>query len=72
VSDSFHLDLTVDGAEWHVRRDDRGQFVFDWVSGVGGFTSRFNTDVTVISVEHAELQIREYMSNVDPETGYLR
>jgi hypothetical protein len=66
--------LIVDGEEWEILRDDAGQFHFRWLTGfVGGsgFTARLNVPATDMPRAFFEDSIRDYMSNVNPETGYL-
>jgi hypothetical protein len=65
--------LTVDGESWEVTAAD-GQFEFSWLSGTAdsyGFSSRPFPATTTLSIEQLEQMIREFMSNVNPETGYL-
>jgi hypothetical protein len=67
------IHLTVDGESWEVKAHG-GQFDFNWLSGAAegyGFTSHLVPVGAALSVEQLEEMIREFMSNVNPETGHL-
>lgn len=75
------VELTVDGESWVVSRraESRGTYDFDWVthsrtyenSGEYGFALSASHEWRP---DRAELtaEIRAFMAEVDPETGYLR
>lgn len=66
-------EFTVHGEHFRVRRRDRdGSMHYDWESGPNegyGFTvSGYGQEP---SHEHHLAQIRGFLSEIDPETGYL-
>jgi hypothetical protein len=64
---------TVDGESWEISERD-GQYDFKWLTGVAagyGFTARLSDPHFTFSREDIERMIREFMGNVNPETGYL-
>jgi hypothetical protein len=76
--------LTVDGEVFDVRPNDTGGHHFDWVSGPNpGYG--FSTGKPMIFVPVGEdgvvrteaddtlftRQIREFLAQIDPETGYI-
>jgi hypothetical protein len=70
---SRSIHLAVDGESWEVIATG-GQFDFNWLRGAAepyGFSSRTFPAGATLSVEQLEGMIREFMSNVNPETGYL-
>lgn len=65
--------MTVDGELWEVTFHD-GQYDFTWLAGKApgyGFASRLSDPDATLSPERIEQTIREFMSDVNPETGYL-
>ncbi|KRF12461.1 hypothetical protein ASG90_15980 [Nocardioides sp. Soil797] len=65
--------LTVDGERWQVTVR-AGQYDFTWLTGVApgyGFASLLSDAEAVLSRDQVERMIREFMSNVNPETGHL-
>lgn len=70
-----HLRLTVDGQVFEVAYDPEqpGAYHYSWVSGPNhgyGFSSgRF--DHRRRTVEEHEKRIRNFLSAVDPDTGYI-
>ena len=67
--------VTVDGEVFEVRkRSGRpGQYDLDWVSGPNpsyGFSTA-SSDGSPISPAQLEEQIRDFLAEIDPETGYL-
>lgn len=70
-SGSFRL--IVDGESWEVAAID-GQFEFRWLRANlpdYGFSSRPSRQGAIPTVAQVEEMIRDFMSNVDPATGYL-
>lgn len=70
-----HLRLTVDSQVFDVTYDPKqpGAYHYSWVSGLNdgyGFTSR-RSDHQRSSVAEHENSIREFLSAVDPVTGYI-
>jgi len=66
--------ITVDGELWQVRVRGDGHYDFAWLSGIAsnyGFTARVMGSKDAMSDEAIEASIRDFMSNVDPQTGYL-
>ncbi len=66
--------LHVDGETWEVTVDERGQHSFHWLTGIAegyGFASMPSHPGVARSEAEMTEQIREFMSNVDPETGHL-
>jgi hypothetical protein len=65
--------FTVDGETFDVRRrDDDGVLEYDWVSGPNhgyGFNTFGSTEL--LSHDHHVASIRDFLSAVDPATGYL-
>ena len=68
------VELMVDGERWAVSRrtGSRGAYDFDWISHPHGygFGSRAGADWQPSRDELVQ-QIRAFMAEVDPETGYL-
>lgn len=67
--------VEVDGQLFEVRaRPDRpGQYDFAWVAGPNpdyGFSSA-SSDGSAMSVGDFEAAIRNFIAQVDPETGYI-
>ena len=67
--------MTVDGQRFEVvtRRDRPGQHDVTWISGPDpgyGFTSA-TSDGRPLSVAELEQGIRNFLAQVDPETGHL-
>lgn len=78
------LRLTVDGEVFDVRPNDTGGHHFDWISGPNpgyGFSIGMPTifvpvgEDAVVRTEAAGRfyvqQIREFLAQIDPETGYI-
>lgn len=70
-----HLRLTVNGQVFDVDYDleQPGAYHYTWVSGPNdgyGFTSRRSDHQRSSVAEHDE-GIRDFLSAVDPETGYI-
>lgn len=67
--------VSVDGQVWVIStRDD--QYDFEWISRPQslrpyGFTARPSDPTEVLSLDDIKEMIREFMGNVNPETGYL-
>lgn len=66
-------DFAVDGETFRVRRrDDDGSLHYDWISGPNdGYGFSVFCGVGPIRRERHSADIREFLSAVDPETGYL-
>lgn len=66
-------DVTVDGETFAVRRrDDDGSLHYDWVSGPNdGYGFSVFCGVGPMSRERHSADIREFLSAVDPVTGYF-
>jgi hypothetical protein len=67
--------VEVDGERFDVvaRRDRRGQYHFTWVSGPNpgyGFSSG-SSDGRAMTDADIEASIRNFLEQVDPETGYI-
>ena len=65
--------VTVDGELWEVKKSS-GQYHFAWLTGIAkgyGFTTLFSDPNMILSPQVIESAIREFMSNVNPENGYL-
>lgn len=70
---SRSIHLTVDGEPWEVIANGE-QLDFNWLRGAAepyGFSSRPVPTGVVLPIQQLEGMIREFMSNVNPETGYL-
>jgi hypothetical protein len=68
--------LEVDGQvfEVRVRADGSGHYDFDWVNGRNpgyGFSSRSAGAAEPRSQAELEESIRNFLKQVDPETGYI-
>ena len=68
--------VIVDEHEWEiwVYPATPGKFGFSWISGPNsgyGFTSQLNVPVTDVPDDWVETSLRDFMSNINPETGYL-
>ena len=65
--------VTVDGETFAVRtRDEDGSLHYDWISGPNdgyGFSSSGGPGL--LSREWHEAAIRDFLSGIDPATGYL-
>lgn len=73
LGSSRSIHLTVDGESWEVISNG-GQVDFNWLRDAAdpyGFSSRPFPANAALSVQQLEEMIREFMSNVNPETGYL-
>jgi hypothetical protein len=71
---NYPRQLVVDGEEWQLSLREEGGFRFTWVSGIvggSGFIYQPSRSDFEPSTEMIEEAIRNYMSEVDPETGYL-
>lgn len=69
-------ETVVDGETWVVRHrtNEPGTYEFDWVSGPNegyGFTSYSPSEAAKTAAE-LDASIRDFLSDIDPETGYLR
>lgn len=65
--------LAVDGESWEVTAND-GRVVFNWLSGRAdgyGFTAQFLPSDPAPTIEQLQTMIRDFMGNINPETGYL-
>jgi hypothetical protein len=67
--------LEVDGETFDVAPDASvsGRYQFTWVSGKNhgyGFTGQ-TSDRRAMTREHMVSQIRSFLSQIDPETGYV-
>ncbi|WDZ86044.1 hypothetical protein [Micromonospora cathayae] len=66
--------LTVDGERFRVRvrADHPGSYDFDWLSGPHeyGFGSS-SSDRSPLSRDEMVQAIRNFLAEIDPETGYL-
>ena len=67
--------LTVDGETFQVRADPEqpGAWHLDWMSGPNdgyGFTTR-RSDSSWDAQDDFEDQIRSFLNEIDPNTGYL-
>lgn len=65
--------LIVDGETFEVQKFEK-RYEYKWTSGRApdyGFTSVLSMDVELTETQMKE-SIREFLSNVDPDTGYLR
>ncbi len=63
----------MDGEEFDVRRDTDGSLHFDWISGPNpgyGFTTSGDPDAPPADALLIE-SIRDFLTNVNPTTGYL-
>lgn len=63
----------VDGETFWIRRRDDGAHLYDWVSGPNpdyGF-SMGGPAVEHFTPEFHEEAIRDFLSAIDPETGYM-
>lgn len=66
--------LIVDGESWKVRRRPDGHYDFEWLSGKAdgyGFSIKVNDSKVELSAAYIEGLVREFMREVNPETGYL-
>ncbi|MGY1845459.1 hypothetical protein [Modestobacter sp. SYSU DS0875] len=69
-------DLHVDGQDFTVthRRDDPGVYDFEWLSGphdpAYGFTTA-RSDGAVMSEADMRAAIVHFLSQINPETGYI-
>ena len=73
LSSSEPRPVEVDGEQWEVTAHD-GQYDFTWISGPDpgyGFSSKFSDPRMTLSEESQVQMIREFMGNVNPETGHL-
>jgi len=66
-------ELTVDGETFIVRKSEPdGAFHYDWISGPNdGYGFSTSGRSTPVSNEHHKAAIRDFLSAVDPATGYL-
>ena len=66
--------LTVDGEVFEVRPSENGHgHHFDWVSGPNpgyGFTIR-TSDGSAVPRDQLVSQIRAFLGQIDPQTGYI-
>ncbi len=65
--------IEVDGETFVVRtREDDGVVLYDWVSGPNeGYGFSVSGGAASISRERHEAAIRDFLSGIDPKTGYL-
>lgn len=74
MSDSSRpLRLTVDSQTWEVV-EHSGLYTFTWLSGPDpgyGFSTRLSDPETTLSLLQIETAIRNFLSNINPETGHL-
>jgi hypothetical protein len=65
--------FTVDGETFTIRRrDDDGSLHYDWISGPNdGYGFSVFCGVGPIGRERHSADIREFLSAIDPETGYF-
>lgn len=66
--------MIVDGESWEVRRSSDGQYDFEWLSGKAGgygFSIKVNDPRVKLSPASIEDLIRDFMREVNPETGHL-
>lgn len=66
------ITLEVDGETFSIRSDGRGGTDYIWLSGPNpgyGFGVSPTHDLPL--VEHVE-NVREFLADIDPDTGYLR
>jgi hypothetical protein len=70
-----YYEASIDGEMWTVRQGAKpGLYFFEWVSGPNkkyGFTSQ-SSDGRAMSTDSMNQAIREFLAEIDPETGYLR
>lgn len=69
----YPMRLKVDGATFEVCRRPDNSFTYTWLDGPNGGGSGFATNATQRSVtveEHID-SARNYLSIIDPETGYI-
>jgi hypothetical protein len=67
--------LEVDGEEFTVaaRRDNPGQYDYAWVSGPNagyGFSSAYSDRRQATMADHTDA-IRNFLSQIDPVTGFI-
>lgn len=66
--------MIVNGESWEVRRRGDGHYDFEWLSGKAdgyGFSIRVNDSGVELSTVFIEELIRDFMREVNPETGFL-
>lgn len=66
--------MIVDGESWEVRRRGDGHYDFEWLSGKAdgyGFSIKVNDSRVELSTVSIEKFVRDFMREVNPETGYL-
>ena len=66
--------IIVDGEMWAISTRGDGHIDHRWLSGIApgyGFMARPNRPDVVPTLEQTKAAIRDFMSNVNPETGYL-
>jgi hypothetical protein len=65
--------MTVDGEIFEVSRTPRGADEYKWITGPNkgyGFGS-LRSDLSVATDEEHEQAIREFLAEIDPETGFI-
>lgn len=66
--------IMVDGEMFIVTRRGRGIYNYEWVSGPNfgyGFSSASHPAADRADEEHRE-SVRDFLTEIDPDTGYLR
>lgn len=65
-------EITVDGETFAVRVRDDGAILYDWVSGPNeGYGFSVLGPAHERSTEEHVAEIREFLSHIDPQTGFL-
>lgn len=65
--------LTVDGEQFRIRQTGRREYHYDWLTGPNpgyGFAGGTYPSSTLTDEDHIEA-IRDFLAEIDPETGYL-
>lgn len=75
ASNNYPHRIVVDGEQWAIHEDEEHPGLIDlrWMSGpAGGSGITTRTNFRGMPPMHfIENQVRDYMHNVNPETGYL-
>lgn len=69
----MHITLSVGGEIFEVWKAGN-RYDYKWLSGKNqgyGFTSILSMDIE-LTMDQMDESIRSFLSNVDPDTGYLR
>lgn len=74
MADMASWRLTVDGHDWevHERADEPGTYDVDWLTGPHpyGFSSK-TSDGSPMGETDMRRSIAAFLTDIDPETGYL-